>query len=85
MPSGGGQWAIQGPIIMNAVQELSLEPASMVMVFAFGDQVSNMLQPFWALPLLSLTGLPVKELFKYTGIFFICGFLVFGLSIWLSL
>ncbi|MFC0657160.1 TIGR00366 family protein [Mongoliitalea lutea] len=85
VPSGGGQWAIQGPIIMNAVQELSLEPASMVMVFAFGDQVSNMLQPFWALPLLSLTGLPVKELFKYTSIFFICGFVVFGLSIWLGL
>ncbi|UJP64826.1 TIGR00366 family protein [Mongoliitalea daihaiensis] len=85
IPSGGGQWAIQGPIIMQAIQDLALDPADMVMVFAFGDQVSNMLQPFWALPLLSLTGLPVKELFKYTSLFFVCGFLVFGLCIWFGL
>jgi short-chain fatty acids transporter len=81
VPSGGGQWAIQGPIIMNAVQSLDLKAANLVMVFAYGDQVSNMLQPFWALPLLSITGLPVKEIFKYTALFFLVGFLVFGASI----
>ena len=53
VPSGGGQWAIQGPIIIEAIQasnfNISIEKS--VMALAYGDQITNMLQPFWALPL----------------------------------
>lgn len=82
IPSGGGQWAIQGPIIMDAATKLGLDQANMVMVFSYGDQLSNMLQPFWALPLLAITGVPAKDILKYTAYFFFVGLLVFGFGIY---
>lgn len=84
IPSGGGQWAIQGPVIMEAAIQMDLDIPNMVLVFAYGDQVSNMLQPFWALPLLSITGIPAKEIFKYTVYFFFAAFLVMGIGVWIS-
>ncbi|SNR94221.1 Short chain fatty acid transporter [Belliella buryatensis] len=82
VPSGGGQWAIQGPIIMDAAMILGLNPAKMVMVFAYGDQVSNMLQSFWALPLLAITGVSAKKILKFTIYFFCLAMLVFAIGIY---
>jgi len=83
VPSGGGQWAIQGPIMMEAALKMGINLPKMIMAFTYGDQVTNMLQPFWALPLLSITGIPAKEIFKYTVCFFMIGLLVFGLGVWI--
>ena len=84
MPSGGGQWAIQGPIIIEASQQLGLSLSKNIMALAYGDQLTNMLQPFWALPLLGITGLKAKEILPYTlllmaigAIIFISGLLIF--------
>jgi short-chain fatty acids transporter len=66
VPSGGGQWVLQQPIITAAVDALHVSRAEMVMAFAYGDQLTNMLQPFWALPLLSITGLKAREVMGYT-------------------
>ena len=83
IPSGGGQWAIQGPILMESAINLGVKPSVMVLSFAYGDQLTNMLQPFWALPLLSITGISAKDILKYTVYFFLCGLLVFGMGIWI--
>jgi short-chain fatty acids transporter len=83
IPSGGGQWAIQGPVLMESAKSMSIDPAGMVLSFAYGDQLTNMLQPFWALPLLSITGIGAKDILRYTVFFFLSGFLVFGLGIWI--
>ncbi|WP_373520212.1 TIGR00366 family protein [Aquiflexum sp.] len=82
VPSGGGQWAIQGPILMETAMQMGVDASGMVLSFAYGDQLTNMLQPFWALPLLSITGVSAKEILKYTIYFFLCGLFVFGLGIW---
>jgi short-chain fatty acids transporter len=68
VPSGGGQWALQSPIIAETASNLSLDRARLVMAFSYGDQLTNMLQPFWALPLLSITGLRAREILGYTMI-----------------
>ena len=81
VPSGGGQWAIQGPIIFEAAAVFDLDLAKMVMVFAYGDQISNLLQPFWALPLLAITGVSVRKIFPFTLIFFLVGLTWLCLSI----
>jgi short-chain fatty acids transporter len=81
VPSGGGQWAIQGPIIFETASALGLDGGKMVMVFAYGDQISNLLQPFWALPLLAITGVSVKKIFPYTFMLFLIGFLWLGISV----
>jgi short-chain fatty acids transporter len=68
VPSGGGQWAIQGPVALQAGLELGVSAEKMVMSVAYGDQLTNMLQPFWALPLLSITGIEAREIVGYTFI-----------------
>lgn len=68
VPSGGGQWAIQGPIALDAGQALGIPPTRMVMSVAYGDQLTNMLQPFWALPLLAITGAKASEVVGYTAV-----------------
>jgi len=71
IPSGGGQWAIQGPIILPAAKELGIDLAKTSMAIAWGDAWTNMVQPFWAIPLLSITQLKLKDIMGYLVIIFI--------------
>jgi len=77
VPSGGGQWAVQGPIIIDASQKLGLPLYKGVMALAYGDQLTNMLQPFWALPLLGITGLKAKDILPYTLLIMLIGAIIF--------
>ena len=67
VPSGGGQWAVQGPVVVQAAHALGVAPGKAIMAFAYGDEWTNMLQPFWALPLLAVTGLRASQLIGYTA------------------
>jgi len=73
VPSGGGQWAVQGPLILESALQLGVPLPKAVMALAYGDQITNMLQPFWALPLLGITKLKAKEILPYTLLFMILG------------
>ncbi|MBK6264128.1 short-chain fatty acid transporter [Marivirga sp. S37H4] len=77
VPSGGGQWAVQGPIVVEAAQTLGISLPKIVMALAYGDQVSNMLQPFWALPLLGITQLKAKDILPYSAIILLIGTVIF--------
>jgi short-chain fatty acids transporter len=66
VPSGGGQWGVQGPIALEAATRAGIAPGTMVMAVAYGDQTTNMLQPFWALPLLAITGARARDIVGYT-------------------
>ncbi|MEE2749940.1 MAG: TIGR00366 family protein [Myxococcota bacterium] len=66
VPSGGGQWAIQGPLVMEAALHTGVEPARVLMALAWGDQWTNMVQPFWALPLLGICKVPAGSILGYT-------------------
>ena len=65
IPSGGGQWAVQGPLMIPASVKLGVAPSVTAMAVAFGDQTSNMLQPFWALPILAIVGLGIRDIMGY--------------------
>lgn len=77
VPSGGGQWGVQGPIIVQAATDLGVPLNKSIMALAYGDQLTNMLQPFWALPLLGITGLKAKEILPYTMILMVIGMVVY--------
>ena len=79
VPSGGGQWAVQGPVIVEAARQLGTPVSKIIMALAYGDEWTNMLQPFWALPLLGITGLKAKEIVPYTFVLFLAGGFVFTL------
>jgi len=73
VPSGGGQWVVQGPIILQAADALGVALPKSILALAYGDQLTNMLQPFWALPLLGITGLKAKDILPFTLILFLIG------------
>ncbi len=65
VPSGGGQWAVQAPIMMPAGLELGVSTAKTAMSIAWGDAWTNMIQPFWALPALGIAGLGARDIMGY--------------------
>lgn len=86
VPSGGGQWAVQGPIVMPAAAKMGIEPGRAGMAIAWGDQWTNMIQPFWALPALGVAGLSARDIMGYlvivllfTGIVGCGGFLAWAM------
>ncbi len=81
VPSGGGQWGIQGPIALQTGAESGVAPAKMIMSVAYGDQLTNMLQPFWALPLLAITRVKAREIVGYTCVVMIVAMIWMGIAL----
>ena len=81
IPSGGGQWAVQGPVMIEAARTLNVEPYVIVLGVAYGDQWTNMIQPFWTIPLLAIAGLHMRQIMGYTFVIFIVTGAIYGSSI----
>jgi short-chain fatty acids transporter len=78
VPSGGGHWAVQGPFMVPAAVRLNVNPALTAMATAMGEQTANMIQPFWALPILAIARLGIKDIMGYCVIGLLIGLAVFG-------
>ena len=70
IPSGGTKWAVQGPVMIEAAKNLDVEPYVVVLGVAYGDQWTNMIQPFWTIPLLAIAGLHMRQIMGYTFVIF---------------
>ena len=81
IPSGGGQWAVQGPVMIEAAEILGVNPSFVVLGVAYGDQWTNMIQPFWTIPLLAIAGLHMRQIMGYTFVVFIFTGFIFGGSL----
>lgn len=81
VPSGGGQWAVQGPVIIKAAAELGVSYPKAIMALAYGDQWTNLFQPFWALALLGLTRLKARDIMGYCMAIMLIGFIFFLLAL----
>ncbi len=81
IPSGGGQWAVQGPVMIEAAQKLGVEPYVVVLGVAYGDQWTNMIQPFWTIPLLAIAGLHMRQIMGYTFVIFIFTGIIYGTAL----
>ena len=78
IPSGGAQWVIQGPIFLEAANTLGVKHSLIVMSIAYGDQLTNLIQPLPAIPLLLLAGLRIKHIMGYMLVFCLAGFVILG-------
>ncbi|MCK2183885.1 short-chain fatty acid transporter [Halomonas getboli] len=65
VPSGGGQWAVQAPVMLPAAEALGVDVPRVAMAVAWGDAWTNLLQPFWALPVLGIAGLKAKDIMGF--------------------
>lgn len=79
VPSGGGQWTVQGPIMMQAADTLNADFAKTAMALCWGDSWTNQIQPFWALPALSVAGLGIKDIMGYCFTFAIISGVIISL------
>jgi short-chain fatty acids transporter len=81
VPSGGGHWAVQGPFAVPAAIRLHASLPATSMGVAIGEEVANMLQPFWALPVLAIAGVGLRRVMAFTVMSFAVAFVIFGLSL----
>jgi short-chain fatty acids transporter len=65
IPSGGGQWAVQGPIMMAAAQELGADLPRVAMAVALGDQWTNLIQPLTIVPVIAIAQVPLRAILGY--------------------
>lgn len=81
VPSGGGHWAVQGPFAVPAAVKLHASLPATAMGVAIGEEVANMIQPFWALPVLAIAGVGLRRVMAFTVMSFFIAFIVFTLSL----
>ena len=86
VPSGGGHWAIQAPIMFAAGEALNVDHGLTGMAIAWGDAWTNLIQPFWALPALAIAKLNAKDIMGFclidlvvSGIIIIGGLLIWAI------
>lgn len=86
VPSGGGHWAVQAPVMFTAGASLGVDPGLTGMAIAWGDAWTNLIQPFWALPALAIARLDAKDIMGYclidlliTGVIICTGMLVWAM------
>ncbi len=85
IPSGGGQWSVQAPIFIPVADALGVDLGKIVTAIAWGDGWTNMIQPFWAVPLLAIAGLRIRDIMGftfvtliYTGVIISAAMLIFS-------
>jgi short-chain fatty acids transporter len=81
IPSGGGEWAAIGEIITRTSHQLGVPIGKSIIAYAAGDQWTNLFQPFWAIPLLAITGTRARDIFGYTIAVMILATIPFSLGL----
>ena len=82
VPSGGGEWTVVGETVLRAAKELNVPIGKAIMAYSVGDAWTNLFQPFWAIPLLGITGIRARDMFGYciTMLFALIPFLAIALT-----
>ncbi|MBI5967442.1 MAG: short-chain fatty acid transporter [Deltaproteobacteria bacterium] len=70
VPTSGGIWEIQGSLVVKAAQELNASIPRAINGFTAGEVIGNIIQPFWAIPLLGITGLSLRDIMGYCFVAF---------------
>jgi len=65
VPSGGAKWAIEAEYILAGARHFDVPASSVVLAYAWGDMATDLIQPFWALPLLAVARLEFKDILGY--------------------
>ena len=80
VPSGGSKWLIEAPYLLPAAAELAVSPTTTLLAYCYGDSTSNLIQPFWAIPILTVTGMKFGDVLGYSGLIALALFLVTAIA-----
>ncbi|MFG0320182.1 MAG: short-chain fatty acid transporter [Planctomycetota bacterium JB042] len=78
VPSGGSQWIVSGEYLMQAANGLGVGTDKALIAYSWGDMSTNLVQPFWAIPLLAIAGLRFRDIMGFAVILFAVYFAVVG-------
>lgn len=81
VPSGGGQWVVQGPIAIDSAMMMDANIIKTCLAVAYGNTWTNMAQPFWAIALLGVTGLQARDIMGYSMAIMLMSGLIFILAV----
>lgn len=81
IPSQGGQWIVQGPIIVDAALSLKANMPQVINAFVYGDEATNLLQPLYVIPALSVVGMKLKDVWGYMAFIWLFWFIVTTLGL----
>jgi short-chain fatty acids transporter len=76
VPSGGAKFAIEAPYILPAGDAVGFSHAATTMAYAWGDMMSDMIQPFWAIALLAIVRLRFGQIMGYCVVVWIAFLIV---------
>jgi short-chain fatty acids transporter len=68
IPSAGGQWAVQGPIVVDAAMQLGADIPRVAMSVTIGEVWTNTIQPLYMVPVLAIAGLHIRDIMGYSVI-----------------
>lgn len=82
VPSAGSKWMIEAPFLIPAAEKLDVSVVTTLLAYSYGDSTSNLIQPFFAIPILAVTRLKFGDVVGYTFIvacacFLICSVAMF--------
>ena len=77
IPSGGSEWAVTAPYLIPAGNALGVEASKIVVAYAWGDMMTDMIQPFWAIAMLAIVKLEFREIM---GRLLLVFFVYFGVT-----
>lgn len=65
IPSAGSKFAVEAPYILEAAKTLGVPYAKIVLAYCWGDMVTDLIQPFFCLPLLAIAKVDFKDVLGY--------------------
>ncbi len=71
IPSGGSEWAVTAPYLIPAANELGVSIPKVVLTYAWGDMLTDMIQPFWAIAMLAVAKLEFREIMGWLLLVFV--------------
>ena len=80
VPSGGSKWLIEAPYLLPAATELGVSPTTTLLAYCYGDSTSNLIQPFWAIPILTVTRMKFGDVLGYSGLIALALFIVSAIA-----
>ena len=83
VPSGGSKWAIEAPYLVDAAERLGVGVDQVVVAYAWGDMATDLIQPFWALPLLAAARLDFRDIMGYATLVFLVYAALVSCAFWL--
>jgi len=68
VPSAGSKWLIEAPFLIPAGETLDVSAVTVLLAYAYGDSTTNLIQPFFAIPILAVTRMRFGDIVGYTAI-----------------